>query len=209
MKTIVIKINSTKPQLSKIKKAADVLRNGGLVAFPTETVYGLGANLLDRKAVRKLYEIKKRPRNKPLTIHVAGIEAVEAMVGRMPEKAKILAEEFWPGPLTLILKDDNGKKTGFRIPDNKAALLLLKAAGVPVVAPSANLSGCLPPADAKEAFDNFNGNIEMVLDGGRARIGVASTVVEAGSRGYKILREGAISRARIQEVLSKSLGGAR
>lgn len=201
MRTVLLKLDAVRPQLGKIKIAASVLKAGGLIAFPTETVYGLGANLLDKKAIEKVYSIKRRPKNKPLTIHVADIKAIEKTVGRIPSGAKKLADKFWPGPLTLVLKDRRGKKTGFRMPDNKIAFLLIKKADVPIVAPSANISGNRPPRTAKEVLRDLGGKIDMVLDGGKAKVGVESTVVDMSGKNFRILREGAISRDRIRKVL--------
>jgi L-threonylcarbamoyladenylate synthase len=202
MKTILIKLNPSRPEPAKIRKAAHLLKNGGLVAFPTETVYGLGANLLDEKAIDRVYRIKKRPKNKPLTVHVAGIKTVNEMAGKMPADAKRLAEKFWPGPLTLVLKDRRGRKTGFRMPDNKIAFLLIRKAGVPVVAPSANISGNSPPKSAKEVLRDLAGKIDMVLDGGKTRVGIESTVVDMSGKDFKILRKGAISKADIWRAIS-------
>ncbi len=197
-----MKLNPVKPQSGMIKIAASVLRNGGLVAFPTETVYGLGANLLNKEAVGKIYRIKKRPKNKPLTVHIADIKTVKKMVGKIPSGAKRLAERFWPGPLTLVLKDKRGRKTGFRMPDNRIAFLLIKKAGVPIVAPSANIFGNRPPKSAKEVLRDLDGKIDMVLDGGKTRVGIESTVVDMSGKNFKVLREGAISKAQIQEALA-------
>ncbi|MFH1779385.1 MAG: L-threonylcarbamoyladenylate synthase [Candidatus Omnitrophota bacterium] len=201
MRTQLVKVDSTQPEAAKIKKAALILRNGGLVAFPTETVYGLGANMLDKDAIKKVYRIKNRPEGKPLTIHIADVKILKKMVGRIPSNAKKLIAKFWPGPLTLVLRDKASKKTGFRIPDNRIAFLLIKEAAVPVVAPSANISGKRPPTDAQEVLKNLSGKIEMVLDGGKTQIGVESTVVDLSGRQYKILREGAISGEKIKEAL--------
>ena len=201
MRTVLLRLNPVKPQSGMIKIAASVLRNGGLVAFPTETVYGLGANLLDKEAVGKVYRIKKRPKHKPLTVHIAEIKAVKKMSGRIPSGAKKLADRFWPGPLTLVLRDKRGRKTGFRMPDNRIAFLLIRKAGVPVVAPSANVSGNRPPKSAKEALRDLDGKIDMVLDGGKTRVGIESTVVDMSGKNFKVLREGAISKAQIQEAL--------
>lgn len=199
-----MKMNLARPEAAKIKKAASILKKGGLVAFPTETVYGLGANMLNEKAIEKVYRIKNRPKNKPLTIHIADIEIVKKMVGEIPQKAKALMDKFWPGPLTLILKDKNGKRIGFRMPDNKIALSLIKEADVPIVAPSANISGERPPTSAKEVLEDLNGQIEMVLDGGETQIGIESTVVDLSGRNYKILRAGAISEEKIRKVILKT-----
>lgn len=198
-----MKVDSTQPEAAKIKKAALILRNGGLVAFPTETVYGLGANMLDKDAIKKVYRIKNRPKGKPLTIHIADVKILKKMVGRIPSNAKKLIAKFWPGPLTLVLKDKASKKTGFRMPDNRIAFLLIKEAAVPVVAPSANISGKRPPTDAQEVLKNLSGKIEMVLDGGKTQIGVESTVVDLSGRQYKILREGAISEEEIRRIIFK------
>ncbi|MDP3786519.1 MAG: L-threonylcarbamoyladenylate synthase [Candidatus Omnitrophota bacterium] len=202
MRTILLRLSPVKPQPGMIKAAACVLRNGGLVAFPTETVYGLGANLLNKGAVGKIYRIKKRPKNKPLTVHIADIKAVKKMVGKIPSGAKRLAERFWPGPLTLVLKDKRGRKTGFRMPDNRIAFLLIKKADVPIVAPSANISGNRPPKSAKEVLRDLDGKIDMVLDGGKTRVGIESTVVDMSGKNFKVLREGAISEAEIWRAIS-------
>lgn len=192
MKTAVIKISASRPETSKIKKAAAILRKGGLVAFPTETVYGLGANALDKEALKKVYEIKKRPKNKPLTVHISGIGQLKKIVGAVPPEAVKLIDRYWPGPLTIILKDARGKKIGFRMPDNKIAFRLIEEAGVPVVAPSANISGNKPPASAKEVLRDLDGKIDIVIDGGKTKIGIESTVVDMTGKTPKVLREGAI-----------------
>jgi L-threonylcarbamoyladenylate synthase len=198
--TIVVRINASRPEAAKIREAASVLKNGGLVGFPTETVYGLGANLLDTAAVKRVYSIKRRPASKPLTVHVADIKTVKKMAGRIPVKAARLIKKYWPGPLTIILKDKRGRKVGFRMPDNKIAFMLIKESGVPVVAPSANISGNKPPASAKEVLRDLDGRIEVVIDGGRTKIGIESTVVDMSGARPRILREGAIPGARICEV---------
>lgn len=198
--TVVIRVNSSRPELARIEKAALALKRGGLVAFPTETVYGLGANLLDKKAVEKVYRIKNRPRKKPLTVHIADVATVKKMAGMIPPMAGRLMDRYWPGPLTIILKDRRGKKTGFRMPDNKVALLLIKKAGVPVVAPSANISGNRPPVSAKEVLRDLGGEIDIVIDSGKTKIGVESTVVDMTGRTPKILREGTISKTEIERI---------
>jgi len=202
--TVVIRVDSLRPEPAKIKKAASVLKKGGLVAFPTETVYGLGANLLDKEAIKKIYEIKNRPKNKPLTVHIADMDAVKKMVGGIPPMAERLMGRYWPGPLTIILKDRRGKKIGLRMPDNKIAFLLIKKAGVPVVAPSANISGNKPPTSAKEVLRDLDGEIDIVIDGGKTKIGIESTVVDMTGRAPKILREGAITETEVRRVCNFS-----
>jgi L-threonylcarbamoyladenylate synthase len=198
--TIVARVNASRPDAAKIGGAALILKNGGLVAFPTETVYGLGANLLDKEAVNRLYKIKDRPLNKPLTVHISDIKTVREMAGRIPAKAVRLIKKYWPGPLTLILRDKRGGKTGFRMPDNKIALMLIKTAGVPVVAPSANISGNKPPVSAKEVLCDLDGKIDVLIDGGRTKIGMESTVVDISGRKPVVLREGAVPGRKIIEV---------
>lgn len=198
--TVVIRVNALRPEPAKINKAASVLKKGGLVAFPTETVYGLGANLLDKRAIKRVYKIKNRPKKKPLTIHIADTAAVKKMVGGIPPMAGRLIDRYWPGPLTIILKDRRGKKIGFRMPDNKVAFLLIKKAGVPVVAPSANISGNKPPTSAKEVLRDLNGKIDIVIDGGKTKIGIESTVVDMTGQRPRVLREGAISKVEIGRI---------
>ncbi len=198
--TEIIRVSASRPSAAAVKKAALVLKKGGVVAFPTETVYGLGANLLDKKAVERVYKIKNRPRNKPLTVHVADTASVKKITGKIPLRAAKLIEKYWPGPLTVILRDRRGKKTGFRMPDNKIALDLIRKAGVPVVAPSANISGNKPPRDAKEVLRDLDGKIDLVIDGGKTAIGIESTVVDMTGRTPRILREGAISKAEIEQI---------
>ncbi|MFA5339419.1 MAG: L-threonylcarbamoyladenylate synthase [Candidatus Omnitrophota bacterium] len=198
--TEVLRVNASKPEAAKIKKAAAELKKGGLVVFPTETVYGLGANLLDKKAIKKIYEIKKRPKNKPLTVHVADTASVRKITGKIPAGAERLIKKYWPGPLTIILRDSRGKKTGFRMPDNKIAFGLIKKAGVPVVAPSANISGNKPPTSAAEVLRDLDGKVDIVIDGGKTAIGIESTVVDMTGRRPKVLREGAIPKAEIERI---------
>lgn len=201
--TLVLKVNPNKPDKKLIKYAAGILKDGGLVAFPTETVYGLGANLLDEKAIRRLYRVKARPRSKPFTVHISGASQIKSLGCSLDARAKRLSAKFWPGPLTMVLGSKNGASVGFRMPANKIAIDLIKASGVPVVAPSANLSGNKPPLNASEVLRDLNGKIEVVIDSGPTKIGVESTVVDMTKRPFVILREGAISRSRLE----KSIGG--
>jgi len=171
------------------------------VAFPTETVYGLGANLLDKKAIARLYKVKERPGGKPFTVHIAGPGQIKALGCALDGLAKKLADKFWPGPLTMVLKAKKGGSVGFRMPANKVAIELIKAAGVPVVAPSANLSGNNPPTSAGEVLRDLDGKIDVLIDSGPTDVGVESTVVDFTAGGFRVLREGALKREEIEKML--------
>lgn len=200
--TIVFKIDPNHPDKKIISDCAKAIRDGGLVAFPTETVYGLAASLLDEDAIEDLYKVKGRPRNKPFTVHAADTGAIEKMGCRITRAALMLMDEFWPGPLTMILKSKTGARIGFRMPANKVALDLLRQAQVPVVAPSANISGARPPKTAKDVLKELKGKIDIVIDAGRTDIGVESTVIDLTVKPPKILREGAIRRRQVEKVLN-------
>ena len=199
--TLLIKVDPDKPDKDVIAYAAEIIKSGGIVAFPTETVYGLAANMLNKKAVEKLCSIKSRPRAKPFTVHIADTELIKKMGCRITGKAARLIKKFWPGPLTIILKSRDGRKVGFRMPANTAALQLISASGVPVIAPSANRSGKKPPTSAREALKDMDGKIDMVLDAGRAKVGVESTVIDITTSAPVILREGPISSESILKAL--------
>ncbi|MCX5686585.1 MAG: L-threonylcarbamoyladenylate synthase [Candidatus Omnitrophica bacterium] len=201
-RTIVLKVDPETPDKRSISKAADVIKKGGIVAFPTETVYGLGANVLDKKAVARLYKVKLRPRAKPFTVQISDISALKDVWGcELTEAAAALTHKFWPGPLTIILKSGKGENIGFRMPKHKIALSLIREAGVPVYAPSANLSGSWPPATAGDVLKELDGKIDIVIDGGPADLGVESTVVDLTVKPARILREGAISREILSEII--------
>ncbi|MFC1621350.1 L-threonylcarbamoyladenylate synthase [Candidatus Omnitrophota bacterium] len=189
MQTKVIKVNPSFPEPHVIEEAAALLKKGGLVAFPTETVYGVGANLLDKKAIDRLYKIKKRPKDKPFTIHIARFEALKELKVDLSERAEKIVKKFWPGPLTILALDNEKKKIGIRMPNNKVALALIDKASLPIVAPSANLFGKNPPTSAKEVLLD----VDMILDGGDTTIGVESTVLDTTVSPFKILRKGALS----------------
>ncbi|MBU0895573.1 MAG: threonylcarbamoyl-AMP synthase [Candidatus Omnitrophica bacterium] len=199
--TLLITVDPDMPNKDVIAYAAGIIKSGGIVAFPTETVYGLAANMLDKKAVERLCSIKSRPRGKPFTVHIADTGLIEKMGCRISKKAARLIKKFWPGPLTIILKSKNGRKMGFRMPENTAALRLISASGVPVVAPSANLSGKKPPVSAREALKDMDGKIDMILDAGRTKVGVESTVIDITASRPVILREGAISSKSLLKAL--------
>ena len=203
MKASVIKIDPANPDKRLIASAAKVIKEGGLVIFPTETVYGIAANLLDEIAVARLYKVKMRPEGKPFTVHISDESMIRDMGCLVTETAEKLINKFWPGPLTIILASELGKKIGFRMPANKIALELIKASGVPIIAPSANLSGVNPPATAEQALTDLAEKVDMVIDGGRADIGAESTVIDLTVNPPRILRVGAVS----EKELSKAING--
>lgn len=199
-----------KPTVENISSAAKIINNNGLVAFPTETVYGLGANALSSKAVRKIFVAKGRPCDNPLIVHCASKKEVYKLAKDIPLYAKLLMNKFWPGPLTLVLKKKaivpkevtGGLDTvAVRMPANKIALALIKAAGVPIAAPSANLSGKPSPTNVKHVFDDLNGRIDAIIDGGKTKIGVESTVLDLTTNPPTLLRPGKISIEELESVI--------
>jgi L-threonylcarbamoyladenylate synthase len=199
-----------------IAEAARILRAGGLVAFPTETVYGLGADATNGKAVARIFEAKGRPRFNPLIAHVASLEAARELV-RFDAAALALAERFWPGPLTLVLPKREGAAhpisdlvtagldtLAVRIPAHPAALRLLQAAGIPIAAPSANLSGRISPTAARHVEEDLGGAVDMILDGGATEAGLESTIV-AFAPAPTLLRPGGLAREEIEAALGRPL----
>ncbi|HBW48124.1 TPA: threonylcarbamoyl-AMP synthase, partial [bacterium] len=193
-----------------IKEAAEILRCGGLVAFPTETVYGLGANGLSETAVKLIFKAKNRPDNNPLILHVSSLEMASEVAYEIPVIGKKLLEKFWPGPLTLVVKKSDkvpvnvsagGKTVALRMPDHPIALSLIKEAGFPIAAPSANISGKPSPIEAGDVLSDLDGKIDAVIDGGKCRVGLESTVVDVTQNKVKILRHGAISLEQLAELL--------
>jgi L-threonylcarbamoyladenylate synthase len=187
-----------------------LIRAGELVAFPTETVYGLGANALDPAAVAKIYAAKGRPPGSPLIVHVDSVEMARGLAREWPEKAERLARRFWPGPLTLVLPKQPhvpdvltaGLDTvGIRVPANSIALALIQAAGLPIAAPSANRFSQLSPTTAQHVRDAMGDRVAMVLDGGRTTVGIESTVLSLAGPEAILLRPGMISQAQIEEVI--------
>ena len=187
-----LKVDPLHPNPILIREAAGVLRRGGLVAFPTETVYGLGANLEDPQAIQELYQVKQRPFEKKATLHIAESTMIDERDVLVSPLARHLMKKFWPGPLTLVLPRHDGSTIGFRVPKHPVALALLKEAGVPVVAPSANISGNPPPRNAEEVFRDLADKIDLVIDAGPTPVGIESTVVDLTGQIPKILRDGAI-----------------
>jgi L-threonylcarbamoyladenylate synthase len=210
METLVERIDPHLPEPAAIARAAAVLRAGGVVAFPTETVYGLGADALDERSVRKIFEAKGRPANNPVIVHVADTAEARRLATAWPAVAARLAERFWPGPLTLVLpKADcvpatttaGGPTVALRVPAHPVARALIEASGRPLAAPSANLSTRVSATRAEHVLAGLAGRIEMVLDGGPTPGGLESTVVDVSTPTPRLLRYGLVDVARLREVL--------
>ncbi|MDF2511471.1 MAG: ywlC [Herbinix sp.] len=212
MDTKIIKLEIENLTEESIEEAAGILRNGGLVALPTETVYGLGANALDVTAAEKIYQAKGRPSDNPLIVHIAKVKDIEVLAKEIPEKAYQLAEVFWPGPLTIILKKKElvpDQTTGgldtvaIRLPANLIAKTLIEKSGVFVAAPSANLSGKPSPTTAQHVIDDLSGKVDMIIDGGHATLGLESTIVDLSGDNPMILRPGCITKAMLENVIGE------
>jgi L-threonylcarbamoyladenylate synthase len=206
MDTIIANADSE----NTIKTAAGILKNKGLVAFPTETVYGLGADALDAAAAAKIYAAKGRPSDNPLIVHIADTAAVYELASEVTDKARMLMEAFWPGPLTIILPKKNivpdgttgGLKTvAIRMPSHPAALSLIRESGVYIAAPSANTSGRPSPTKAEHVVEDMSGKIDMIIDGGEVGIGIESTIVDLTSDVPSILRPGYITKSMIENII--------
>jgi L-threonylcarbamoyladenylate synthase len=194
----------------KIKKAAEIIKSGGVVAFPTETVYGLGANAYDEQAVKKIFELKGRPQDNPLIVHISKKQDVYIVAREVPEKAKVLIREFWPGPLTLVLPKNPSipdivtaglDTVAVRMPDHPIALKLIRLSGVPIAAPSANISG-KPSATQPEHIKKYFGEKVFLIEG-KVKIGIESTVLDLTEDVPKILRPGAITKEMIERKIGK------
>ena len=205
MKGKIIKIDPRNPEEDKISEAASVIRGGGLVIFPTDTVYGLGADARNKEAVGKVYQVKKRPQNKPLIIQVGDVGQIHSFVAAVPRQASVLIEKFWPGALTLVFKrKDSSQTVALRMPDNRIALSLMKRAEAPLTSPSANLSGKPSPSRIEEIDEELVRKVDLVIDGGKTKIGVASTILDLTTFPPKVLREGAIPFWEIESLLDKT-----
>ncbi|MDD2665966.1 MAG: L-threonylcarbamoyladenylate synthase [Methanocellales archaeon] len=209
-KPLVLKVDSEEPEIGKIRIAADVIRNGGLVAFPTETVYGLGADALNAEAVASIFRAKNRPVDNPLIVHVADREEVYKLMKDIPVKAEELMDFFWPGPLTLVLKKSEivpyvttgGLETvALRMPDHRVPLALIAESGMPIAAPSANPAGKPSPTNARHVMEDLGAKVDIILDGGPTRVGVESTVLDLTASKPRILRPGGITAEELVDVL--------
>jgi L-threonylcarbamoyladenylate synthase len=215
--TQVVRVDPDNPDPAAIDLAAEVIRAGGLVAFPTETVYGLGADASDHRAVARIFDAKGRPATNPLIVHGEDSAALRAAVSAWPGAAETLARTFWPGPLTLILPRSRlipdvvtaGRHTvGVRVPDSEVARRLINQAACPVAAPSANRSSGVSPTRAEHVLKDLGGRIDLILDAGQTPVGIESTVLDLTSDPPRVLRPGAITAGQLSSVLGVEVSGA-
>lgn len=209
MKTEIIKFKGNAKDKTYLKKISDTLREGGLVVLPTETVYGLGGNGLNKRACKKIYEAKGRPSDNPLILHIAENSQLDPLVAEIPDVAKKCMEKFWPGPLTIIFKRSDlipDEATGgletvaIREPSNEIAHAILKAVDFPVAAPSANLSGRPSPTKVEHVIEDLNGRVDIIVDGGHSVVGIESTVLDVTVDPPMILRPGKITLEDLREI---------
>lgn len=210
MNTVIRVTDIENVNMEVIHEAGSVIRHGGLVAFPTETVYGLGADGMDEKASAKIYAAKGRPSDNPLILHISSLDMLEDIAAEIPDNARKLMDKYWPGPMTLVFKKKAAVPYGttggldtvaVRFPSHAVALALIEAAGTPIAAPSANTSGRPSPTEAKHVIEDMNGRIDMIIDGGQVGIGIESTIVDVTSEVPMILRPGYITKSMVEEVV--------
>ncbi len=206
----IIKIDSERPDLSKFQAAANIILKDGVIGYPTETVYGLGANALSDTAVEKIFKLKGREKNKPILIIAAELDQVKKLVVSFPRKAEILAKTFWPGPLTMVLEASaqlskfllgGGNRIGIRIPGNQICLELLRQCGVPITSTSANISGQKNPISAIEVFENFGDKLDLIIDGGVSSSAIPSTIIGFEHNQVNLIRKGAIPKIIIEQEI--------
>jgi L-threonylcarbamoyladenylate synthase len=212
VKTQVLKIDRKRPQPSHIREAVNVIKSGGLVAFPTETVYGLGANALDAKAVKRIFVAKGRPSDNPLIVHIADKDDVKMLAGQVPDTAWKLIDRFWPGPLTIVLKKSKIvpkittgglDSVAIRMPKSKIACRIIRESKTPIAAPSANYFGRPSPTKAEHVLEDMRGRIDMIIDGGQTRIGIESTVIDLTAKTPTLLRPGGVTLEQLKKTLGK------
>ncbi len=210
METEVVYLDRLDIDENILRQAANIIKSGGLVAFPTETVYGLGANGLDEDAVKKIYIAKERPQDNPLILHVSSMDEVSRLVDKIPEEARLCMDKFWPGPLTIILNRSKLvpdiitaglDSVAIRMPNNPIALKLIEMANTPIAAPSANTSGSPSPTKANHVIEDLNGKIDMIIDGGSAEVGLESTILDLTGDTPSILRPGGITLEQLRQVM--------
>ena len=212
MKTIIERIDTVQLNIDTIKKAGDILKSGGLVAFPTETVYGLGADSVNVYAAKKIDAAKGRPSDNPLIVHIADMEALGKITETIPEKAIVVAKKYWPGPLTMIFQKTNAVPLGttggldtvaVRMPEHLIAKEIIRAGGGYIAAPSANTSGRPSPTTAQHVEEDLTGKIDMIVDGGAVNIGVESTILDMTVEPPMILRPGAVTKEMLEELIGE------
>jgi len=201
--TKIVTVDPLNPKEEDLRQAAKVLVRGGLVIIPTETVYGIAASMLNKQALERLYEIKNRPKDKPFSVLIDNKDRIEELARNIPIPAYKLADKFWPGPLTLVLKSKDGGSVGIRMPDDLIALKIIGLTGAPLACPSANLHGKPAPIDFEDAIKDFKGLVDLAIDAGTTKVGVESSVVDLTVEPINILREGAIKKEAINEVARK------
>lgn len=204
----VIKIG-TDDNTKNLKIAANIIKKGGIVIFPTETVYGIGTNGLDEEAVKKLYEVKDRTLNKPISLLVSNFDMINQVAKDITEMEYKIMKNFFPGPLTIILNKKScvpdiltakGNTVGIRMPDNEIALKLIELSGVPIATPSANISGRPSGIDIEDIKKDFEGKVDLFIDSGKSKIGNGSTIVKVEDNEIKILRQGIITKEQIEDI---------
>jgi L-threonylcarbamoyladenylate synthase len=207
MKTRLLPVTAHQPEPEVVRQAIEVLRRGGLVAFPTDTLYALGANALDPEAVGRVLTVKGRHHGKPLSVLVPSVEVAESLAEHLPSGARALMQAFWPGPLTVVVRastkippvlTEATGTVGLRVPAGAVARALLAAFAGPIIGTSANKTGGPDPGDAKTVQKAIGGQIDLLLDGGRVALGIPSSVIDCTTEPARILREGAIPRAKLQ-----------
>jgi len=212
MITEVVKTDELNIDMSMIKKAAGILKRGGLVAFPTETVYGLGANGLDEEACRRVYEAKGRPSDNPLILHIGRIEQLETIVSDVNENGRKIIDAFWPGPITLVFKkksivpdsvSGHFGTVAVRFPSNNIARALIWESALPIAAPSANTSGKPSPTKAEHVYHDMCGKIDMIIDGGECDYGLESSILDVSGKKAVLLRPGAVTKEMIESVIGE------
>jgi len=210
MYTKIIRLDPLNFSIDQLQEAVDLLRQDQIVAFPTETVYGLGGSAFSETAVRKIFKAKGRPSDNPMIVHISDFEMLSSIVKTIPENIRKLCERFWPGPLTILFNKSEkipdivtaGLNTvAVRMPSQPVALALIKTLGIPIAAPSANLSSRPSPTQAKHVFDDLQGKIPLIIDGGSCNIGVESTVIDVHKRYSVILRPGGVNLEELREYL--------
>ena len=210
MKTEILKIDPLKINMEKIRYAASVLKQGGLVVFPTETVYGLGAYTFDENAVGKIFEAKGRPKDNPLIVHVGNKQEIALLTKEVTQNAKKLIDAFWPGPLTLVLRKSELVKNivtagldtvAVRMPSHNVALSLIEECAFPIAAPSANISGKPSPTSFEHVFEDLNGRVDLIIDAGNSNIGLESTILDMSGEKPTILRPGGVTFENIKRIV--------